>query len=336
VAYTKTLWKDRLVEKPLTFNVQNNPDGTITLMPAEGQVIEAGTPIIANNMNNIEQGIENAHTQIDAHKAEYTKYHGTAGTANALTVSIGTGLTFDLTKDGNLLHINPSLTNTGATTINPDGQGAKAIKKFDIDTDSYIDLEEGDIKKSHPLTLRWDLTNGFFVLAPRGGGVKSIQQINYAMDAADKEINISINPVNLNKAVVIADIQYSVPSTGTPGLGDFCQIKIISPTTVRLKKYGGGSKVEGTFYVVEFDGLKSLQVIEQSLNISQTYSNISIAAINPSKSLLFFTYSFGISGGYQEGVTHGKILNANTLAFRNRYLSSGVTEHLVCYVAEFK
>ncbi|MEK4628117.1 hypothetical protein MKZ17_07910 [Solibacillus sp. FSL R7-0682] len=54
MAYEPTEWKNREVEKPRTFNVQNNADGTITLIPAEGQVTEPGTPIMAVNMNKIE------------------------------------------------------------------------------------------------------------------------------------------------------------------------------------------------------------------------------------------------------------------------------------------
>ena len=56
--YTKKEWKDRVVEKPRTFTMTTNPDGTITLTPEEGFIVEAGTPIIAENMNNIENGLE--------------------------------------------------------------------------------------------------------------------------------------------------------------------------------------------------------------------------------------------------------------------------------------
>ena len=58
MVYTKTIWKNREVERPRTFRFQNNSDGTVTLIPAEGAIIEAGTPIIAINMNNIENAIE--------------------------------------------------------------------------------------------------------------------------------------------------------------------------------------------------------------------------------------------------------------------------------------
>lgn len=60
MTYKRTIWKNREVEKPRTFEMVQNPDGTITLVPSEGNVIESGTPLIAENMNNIEDGIEQA------------------------------------------------------------------------------------------------------------------------------------------------------------------------------------------------------------------------------------------------------------------------------------
>ncbi len=64
MAYVKTDWKNREVEKPRTFTMVNNPDGTVTLIPAEGEVYEQGTPIVAAVMNNMEDGIEVAHGDI--------------------------------------------------------------------------------------------------------------------------------------------------------------------------------------------------------------------------------------------------------------------------------
>jgi hypothetical protein len=64
MAYERTIWKNREVERPRTFTMQDNEDGTVTLVPTEGQIIEPGTPIIAAIMNNIEDGIEEAHNSI--------------------------------------------------------------------------------------------------------------------------------------------------------------------------------------------------------------------------------------------------------------------------------
>lgn len=54
MAYEPLLWKNREVERPRTFTIVDNPDGTKTLIPAEGNIAEQGTPIMATNMNRIE------------------------------------------------------------------------------------------------------------------------------------------------------------------------------------------------------------------------------------------------------------------------------------------
>jgi hypothetical protein len=58
MAYEPTVWKDRVVERPLTFNMVNNPDGTVTLVPAPGVIVESGTPVNAVNLNKLEQGLK--------------------------------------------------------------------------------------------------------------------------------------------------------------------------------------------------------------------------------------------------------------------------------------
>lgn len=57
MSYEPTNWKDRVVEKPRTFTMQDNGDGTITLIPAPGTVVEAGTPVNAANLNKLENGL---------------------------------------------------------------------------------------------------------------------------------------------------------------------------------------------------------------------------------------------------------------------------------------
>jgi hypothetical protein len=64
LAYNPTEWTNREVEKPRTYTMQNNPDGTVTLVPAEGAIISAGTPIVAENMNKIEDQLVLADTHI--------------------------------------------------------------------------------------------------------------------------------------------------------------------------------------------------------------------------------------------------------------------------------
>lgn len=60
MAYQKTEWKDQQVENPRTYSVRQNLDNTITLLDAFGEITEIGTPVNAENMNKIEQGIADA------------------------------------------------------------------------------------------------------------------------------------------------------------------------------------------------------------------------------------------------------------------------------------
>ena len=57
VAYTPTEWKDHIVERPRTYTISPNDDGTITLHPVSGTVEQQGTPVSAKNLNHIEQGV---------------------------------------------------------------------------------------------------------------------------------------------------------------------------------------------------------------------------------------------------------------------------------------
>ena len=65
MSYEKTIWKDRVVEKPNTYRSVENSDGTITLYPITGQVIEKGTPVSAANLNKIENGIVELNGKLD-------------------------------------------------------------------------------------------------------------------------------------------------------------------------------------------------------------------------------------------------------------------------------
>jgi hypothetical protein len=58
MAYSKTIWTNREVERPNTYNLVDNGDGTTTLVKAEGNILSAGTPIVASNMNKIEDYLE--------------------------------------------------------------------------------------------------------------------------------------------------------------------------------------------------------------------------------------------------------------------------------------
>src|SRR5690554_3210248 len=66
--YVKLKWKDHIVERPGTFREVQNPDGTLTHIPEEGEILEEGSPFSANRMNHMEDGIYNASRQAKANK----------------------------------------------------------------------------------------------------------------------------------------------------------------------------------------------------------------------------------------------------------------------------
>ncbi len=59
-------WKDHIVDKPRTYTISENADGTVTLIPAFGEVVQQGTMLNAANLNSMEAEIQSnaeTHTQ---------------------------------------------------------------------------------------------------------------------------------------------------------------------------------------------------------------------------------------------------------------------------------
>lgn len=66
MAYQKTVWKDQDVENPRTYVMRDNGNNTVTLLDAFGTVTELGTPVNAENMNKIENGITDVESSLQA------------------------------------------------------------------------------------------------------------------------------------------------------------------------------------------------------------------------------------------------------------------------------
>lgn len=54
-------WKDHVTEFPSRRILNENPDGTVDVEKAQGEVIQQGTPQSATNFNNLENGVQDAH-----------------------------------------------------------------------------------------------------------------------------------------------------------------------------------------------------------------------------------------------------------------------------------
>lgn len=53
-------WQDHVTEYEDRYRESQNPDGTITHTPEEGEVVQQGTPQNAENFNHLEDGVTNA------------------------------------------------------------------------------------------------------------------------------------------------------------------------------------------------------------------------------------------------------------------------------------
>lgn len=60
--HNQTEWKDHVTQYPSRRTLVENPDGTVDVVKAQGELIQQGTPQSATNFNNQENGIQDAHT----------------------------------------------------------------------------------------------------------------------------------------------------------------------------------------------------------------------------------------------------------------------------------
>ena len=70
--YNPTYWMDEFTEHPERYRLQNNQDGSITLIPHHGQLVQKGTEFNSIHMNNIENGIKNLYDNLDLLKMDIT------------------------------------------------------------------------------------------------------------------------------------------------------------------------------------------------------------------------------------------------------------------------
>lgn len=55
--YKKINWKNHIVEYPLRRTIEDNSDGTYTVSPSPGEILQRGTKQSAENFNHMDDGI---------------------------------------------------------------------------------------------------------------------------------------------------------------------------------------------------------------------------------------------------------------------------------------
>lgn len=252
------------------------------------------------------------------------------GTANAITID--TDGTFDLTKDRNILPFTPSLTNTGAMTVAADGQMVKAIKKFDVDTDGFIDVEEGDIKKNTPIQLTWSVSEDFFILAPKGGAViKSIQRGTALFGNGVISLNVNISEVLESNSIILI----TVTSQSSQARENTANADFVDSDTIVFKRdtAAGFGTTTINWQVIEFVKLKSKQSGDVSVSTNPT--NVAITSVNLEKAISFMTFKSPSTLEACDRAVLGQKLTASTnLEFSSIAASSGFDVKWVVVEAE--
>ena len=137
MAYTKQTWTDRKVEKPLTFLMTTNADGSITLTPYPGVVEQEGTKLSAERFNHMENGIANSVDKNGdtmtgrlniTNKNEFTGVSKTR-TVNGIDYTATLGVGADASAS---LELHDASKTLGRIDINKDGK----IKNYK--TDKYL------------------------------------------------------------------------------------------------------------------------------------------------------------------------------------------------------
>jgi len=163
--YQKTDWKDRIVQRPLTYTMQQNADGTVTLIPSPGTVTQQGTPVNAALLNKIEDGLVEATAQLatlDQVKADQSFVDlqfanivsgapkGTYTTLSALQAAYPTGTSgvFLVLANGHWYYWNGSIWDDGGL-YQSTGIGNQAIHAKNLNDGLYDEILNG-----YPLNLK--------------------------------------------------------------------------------------------------------------------------------------------------------------------------------------
>lgn len=143
MAYVKNTWVDQKVQRPKTYNFTTNDDGSTTLIDAFGNVEELGTPVNADNMNHIEEGLSNVGTWAYSETITYDKDDAVIGIVDDKFVLCRS------LKNGNKGN---ALTNTEFWQVENLGGGGSGYNLFDLKYSDHI-LEGNEAKGFERLGL---------------------------------------------------------------------------------------------------------------------------------------------------------------------------------------
>ena len=185
------LKKDPLVDGADTFNIKTMSNDNLDKIDAgvalksdvDGKYTKpAGGIPKADLSTAVQTSLEKADSAatgeaLTNHKADYTTHTGYAassGTANAYIATLTPALS--AYAEGVSLRLKINVGNTGASTVNVNGLGAKSIKKA-----NGTDVGSGNLKAGSVYTLVYNGTN--FILQGEGGDLSDTDKANFISSA---------------------------------------------------------------------------------------------------------------------------------------------------------
>jgi hypothetical protein len=205
---------------------------------------QMGDTVKPDDLNQIGQEINDNSASINNHISDYVRNPGYAvatGSADNYAVTLTPAATEYV--DGMAVAVKINVDNTGASTINVNGLGAKAIKK-----PNGNDVSAGNLKAGSIYTLRYNGTN--FILQGEGGSGNAqpadvLSGKTFTNDAGD-QIGTMTNRGAINQTLTSQGQSYTVPAGYHNGSGKVTA-NITNLTAANIKSGVAVGGVEGTF-----------------------------------------------------------------------------------------
>jgi hypothetical protein len=272
--YTPTLWRDHIVD-------------------VNGNIVQQGTSLSAGNFNKIENGIADHGKDYVAHPG----YGALTGAANTYAITLSPAATAYV--DGMAVAVKVNVTNTGASTINVNGLGAKSIKRTNGDNVAANMLVAGSI-----YTLRYNATSGNFILQGEGGsGVNKVQRGIATMNSQTQTVTIS--SVDINRSVIIAKVYLAGANNGT----GYVRAYFLSGSQIFFEAGTSATGSEIHWQVIEFSNVKS----HQSGNFTSTTGthNVVITPVSAKAILVWTVCYYDGSNNNQNYTSYAASIDSN-------------------------
>lgn len=149
MAYIPNEWKDQVVQRPKTYQMNNNDDGSVTLIDSFGLVTELGTPVNEDYMNHIEQGIAGTgvrkyNTSETFNEGEWVLSENDGKLYKSLVANNKNNPITDITKWEEIpIDSDPDLSNLSSVGLDKINQ-SKALETGSVssDADVYADIQK--------------------------------------------------------------------------------------------------------------------------------------------------------------------------------------------------